>query len=63
LRLGSIINQPALDLSLPVWSPGWYVIAARTVVGTELLAQFLGASVVRFDVDRALEEKRFVEAV
>ncbi len=20
------INQPALDLSLPVWSPGWYVI-------------------------------------
>src|SRR4029453_361824 len=20
------INQPALELSLPVWSPGWYVI-------------------------------------
>src|SRR5258708_10628644 len=20
------INQPALDVSLPVWSPGWYVI-------------------------------------
>jgi hypothetical protein len=20
------INQPALDLSLPVWSPGWYLI-------------------------------------
>src|SRR5262245_21537970 len=20
------INQPSLDLSLPVWSPGWYVI-------------------------------------
>ena len=20
------VNQPALDLSLPVWSPGWYVI-------------------------------------
>ena len=20
------INQPSLELSLPVWSPGWYVI-------------------------------------
>jgi hypothetical protein len=29
----------------------------------ELLAQFLGVTVVRLDVDRAFEEERFVEAV
>jgi hypothetical protein len=29
----------------------------------ELLAQFLGVTVVRLDVDRAFEEERFVKAV
>ena len=23
------ISQPSLDLSLPVWSPGWYVMAGE----------------------------------
>jgi hypothetical protein len=29
----------------------------------ELLAQFLGVTVVRLDIDRALEEERFVQTV
>ena len=38
------INQPALDLSPPVWSPGWYVIVvAAFIAAVVMVAVFVPA--------------------